>query len=127
MKKSSFIFLISLFVLLALAVTACTPQAAAQNSIPPAATAPAGAPAAYTDPFAYCSAVGTIDAPDSRYTGVAMPDTLIQGYLKAAGLQNNGEPMDLLRTTTSWRCMDKSVYVCNIGANLPCEFKGRYE
>jgi hypothetical protein len=88
-----------------------------------ASATPVSAQATYTDPFAYCSAVGTIDIPDSRYNGVAMPDTLIQGYLKATGLQNNGEPMDLLRTTTSWRCMDKSVYVCNIGANLPCDSK----
>jgi hypothetical protein len=130
MKKSSLVFLFTISMLLALLVTACTSAASTQNSVPPA-TILAAQPSAtiapnqatYTDPFAYCSAVGTIDAPDSRYTGVAMPDTLIQGYLKAAGLQNNGEPMDLLRTTTSWRCMDKSVYVCNIGANLPCDSK----
>jgi hypothetical protein len=131
MKKGSTIFLSSLSMLLVLAVTACGSAASAQNSVPPSSTAmpasasatPINALATYTDPFAYCSAVGTIDTPDSRYTGVAMPDTLIQGYLKAAGLQNNGEPMDLLRTTTSWRCMDKAVYVCNIGANLPCDSK----
>ena len=79
--------------------------------------------ATYTDPFAYCSAVGTIDAPDSRYTGVPVPDAIIQGYLKAAGLENNGEPMELLQKSTIWRCMNKSVYVCNFGANLPCDSK----
>jgi hypothetical protein len=130
MKKTLFVFPVALSILLSLVVTACSSAASAQNSVPPAtplaaqATAtPAPNQATYTDPFAYCSAVGTIDAPDSRYTGVALPDTLIQGYLKAAGLQNNGEPMDLLRQTTSWRCMDRAVYVCNVGANLPCDSK----
>jgi len=131
MKKSSLVFLFTLSMLLALTFTACTSPATFQNSTPPPATAttvqasatPASIQATYTDPFAYCSAVGTIDAPDSRYTGVALPDTLIQGYLKAAGLQNNGEPMDLLQKSTIWRCMNKAVYVCNFGANLPCDSK----
>ena len=131
MKKISTGFLYPLVMLLALVGTACTAQANAQNSTLQAATtptprvseAPAGAQATFTEPFAYCSAVGTIDTPDSRYTGVPLPDTLIQGYLRAAGLQNNGEPMELLQKSTIWRCMNKSVYVCNFGANLPCDSK----
>ena len=131
MKKYWIGFLFTLAMLMALVVTACTAPAIAQNSTLPAATettarvteTPVGAQATYTDPFAYCSGVGTIDTPDSRYTGVPLPDSIIQGFLKAAGLQNNGEPMELLQKTTMWRCMNKAVYVCNIGANLPCDSK----
>jgi len=106
MKKSAMGFLSTLAMLLALGVTACT-----------------AARAAYTDPFAYCAAVGTIDKPDSRYTGVPVPAAIIQGYLKAAGLENNGEPLDILQKSTIWRCINESVYVCNFGANLPCDSK----
>jgi hypothetical protein len=31
--------------------------------------------------------------------------------------------MEMLRQTTTWRCMDNKVYACNVGANLPCEAK----
>jgi len=132
MKKSFLGFLFSLTMPLALAMAACaarpnTPNAtmatAPAVTVLPATLAPAGAQATYTDPFAYCSAVGTIDAPDSRYTGDSIPLTIIQGYLKAAGLENNGEPIQILQKSTIWRCMNKAVYVCNFGANLPCDSK----
>ncbi len=130
MKKSSLVFFFTLSMLLALAVTACTSPALPQNSAPTATTiaaqasaTPASDQATYVDPFAYCAAVGTIDAPDSRYIGVRLPDSIIQGFLKAAGLQNNGEPLELLQKSTIWRCMNNAVYVCNFGANLPCDSK----
>lgn len=122
----------TLTIILALAVTACTAQPTAQSSTLFPATAmaaseavgtPTGPQATYTDPFAYCSAVGTIDTPDSRYVGEPVPLIIIQGFLKAAGLQNNGEPVDILRAGTLWRCMGNAVYVCNVGANLPCDSK----
>jgi hypothetical protein len=40
-----------------------------------ASPAPGSGPQArFSDPFAYCAAVGTIDAPDARYTGPRVPD-----------------------------------------------------
>ena len=78
------------------------------------------APKTYDDPFAYCAAVGTLDSPDARYIGAAVPDAVINGYLQAAGLTGSTELLDMLRQTTTWRCMDGSVMVCNYGANLPC-------
>jgi len=128
MKKSFFSFLYALPILLALALVACTGQPATPNAPlatapAPATLAPTGARITYTDPFAYCSAVGTIDALDSRYTGDPVPLMIIQGYLKAAGLENNGEPLQILQKSTIWRCMNKAVYVCNFGANLPCDSK----
>jgi Tol biopolymer transport system component len=77
----------------------------------------------YDDPFTYCAAVGTIDQPDSRYTGPEITEEVIDGYLRAADLQETTEPMEMLEQTTVWRCMDDSVYACNVGANLPCEAK----
>ena len=128
MKKTSSVLFYALPILLALALVACTGHPATPNSPPatapaPATLAPTGARITYTDPFAYCSAMGTIDAPDSRYTGDPVSLTIIQGYLKAAGVENNGEPLQILQKSTIWRCMNKAVYVCNFGANLPCDSK----
>jgi hypothetical protein len=75
------------------------------------------------DPFTYCTGVGTIDAPDARYTGEKVPDSIVQGYLKAAGIQNSTEPSDVFKKATLWRCMKGKVYACNFGANLPCDSK----
>ena len=77
----------------------------------------------FADPFAYCGAVGTVDKPDTRYTGQPIPDGIINGFKKAAGLESSTEPMDMLRKTTIWRCMEGKVYACNFGANLPCDSK----
>ncbi len=79
--------------------------------------------ATFSDPFAYCAAVGTVDKPDARYTGAPVPDEVINGFKKAAGLESSTEPMDMLRKTTIWRCMGGKVYACNFGANIPCDSK----
>jgi hypothetical protein len=67
--------------------------------------------------------VGTIDAPDARYTGAKVPDAIIEGFKQAAGLQASTEPSDIFKQATTWRCMDGKVYACNFGANLPCDSK----
>ena len=108
--KKIFLFLISTLCLLG--VTACSVTDA--NS-------PTGAETTYTDPFAYCAAVGTIDTPDERYSGPAIPDEIIEGYKNAAGLTDSSEPLDVFKETTIWRCMNGEVMVCNYGANLPCD------
>ena len=73
----------------------------------------------YTDPFAYCAAVGTIDAPDARYVGAKVPDAIARG-LRAATLAAPDAPLDGFIDGGSWRCMDGQVYACTVGANLPC-------
>ncbi len=80
-------------------------------------------PVTFTDPFAYCSAIGQIDAPDSRYTGPKMSAALFKDYLVAAGLPLNGDYPDVFKQMTIWRCMDNQVYACNFGANIPCDSK----
>ena len=79
--------------------------------------------ATFTDPFAYCAAVGTIDAPDARYAGPKVPDGVIEGFKKAAGLEASTAPSDVFKKATIWRCMEGKVYACNFGANLPCDSK----
>lgn len=113
---------------LLLVLAACsTPQTA---SIQTATTSPSSSVSiaknssvqkTYDDPFAYCAAVGTIDAPDARYTGPHTSDEIINGYKIAAGLTDSTEPMEMLKKMTIWRCMNNQVYVCNFGANLPRE------
>lgn len=76
----------------------------------------------HTDPFAYCAAVGTVDAPDGRWAGPPVPVAVIEGLIRAAGLPENA-PRRQLRRSTFWRCMDGKVYACFVGANLPCQSK----
>ena len=75
----------------------------------------------YNDPFAYCQAVGTIDAPDARYTGPQVPEIIAQGLRNAFNTPNT--PLDIYMRGTFWRCMNGKVYACNVGANLPCGSK----
>jgi hypothetical protein len=78
--------------------------------------------ATFTDPFAYCRAVGTIDAPDARYTGPRVPPSVARGLQKAFAAPPDG-PLEPFLESSFWRCMDGKVYACSIGANLPCQEK----
>ena len=78
-------------------------------------------PATYDDPFAYCTAVGTMDTPDARYTGPKVPEDIARGLQKAFNAPET--PLDVLAGGSFWRCMDGRVYACFVGANLPCEAK----
>jgi hypothetical protein len=79
-----------------------------------------GESAVFTDPFAYCAAVGTIDAPDSRYTGPKVPAAVARGLLQTFGAPATASLEPFLHNTF-WRCMDRVVYACTVGANLPCQ------
>jgi hypothetical protein len=89
----------------------------------PATTPPTAnvAPTTYTDPFAYCAAVGTADTPGSDYVGPKVPESVAQGLQEALNVPDT--PIDVLENGSTWRCMDGSVYACFVGANLPCEAK----
>lgn len=88
------------------------------ESLPPVPT-PTGPPATYTDPFVYCAAVGTLDAPDERYAGPAAPDAVIEGLREKTDIAE-GAPAHWVAVGTVWRCMDGDVWACFVGANLPC-------
>lgn len=111
MKLNNKLPLIFILFILVSAVTACA-QVGSQS---------------YTDPFAYCTAIGTIDAPDARFTGLALPDVIVQGYLKANNLDLSLAVDENFTKMTSWRCMDSKVYACNVGANLPCASKANLD
>jgi hypothetical protein len=107
---------------LVMLVLGCTSEPGTTIASPQGMAAPSVTSARqYTDPFAYCAAVGTVDAPGRPYVGPKMPDQIIAGFKVAAGLEGSTEPMDVLRHTTVWRCMGGRVYACNFGANLPCD------
>jgi hypothetical protein len=75
----------------------------------------------YSDPFAYCAAVGTVDAPEGRYNGPALPDAVVQGLIQL-GVVSADAPAEFQKHMV-WRCMDGQVWICHFGANLPCQEK----
>ncbi|MBS1852428.1 MAG: hypothetical protein JST79_16095 [Acidobacteria bacterium] len=67
----------------------------------------------YSTPVAYCRAVGTIDKPDSRYTGPKLPRWM-------------GRQLNLSATQADqmeWRCAHGAILACVYGANIPCNAK----
>ncbi|MBN1138303.1 MAG: hypothetical protein JXM73_17070 [Anaerolineae bacterium] len=109
-----FVVVLSLIIVLFAAACSTTrPEPTAANANP--------APSSYDDPFAYCAAVGTVDAPDARYNGPEMPDAIVAG-LVAQGIVSADAPAEFIKSGV-WRCMDSQVWVCHFGANLPCQEK----
>jgi hypothetical protein len=76
------------------------------------ATLPAFAQA-FTNPVAYCKAEGTIDRPDSRYTGPKLPAWMARDLNLKPGQSKLME----------WRCANGTVLACVYGANIPCDSK----
>jgi hypothetical protein len=75
-----------------------------------------------SDPFAYCERVGTDDRLSG--TGSALSEAsakFLEPYLRAALELPAGT--SLSRGSVFWRCMQGKVYVCAVGANLPCGSK----
>ncbi len=101
-------------------LTACAPIVAPtsdSSTVPPAATATDDA-ATFTDPFAYCAAVGTLDTPDERYVGAEVPASVLDALQIALGTP--ADAPDGLSDGVFWRCMAGQLYACAVGANLPC-------
>ena len=78
-------------------------------------------PASYSDPFAYCAAVGTVDAPGADYAGPQVPESVALGLQQAMNVPDT--PLEMLQNGSFWRCVDGKVVACFVGANLPCEAK----
>jgi hypothetical protein len=91
------------------AIEAATDTPAAQpsvTSVPPEVAQ--GTLAAFTDPFSYCAAVGTVDEPDSRWTGEPVPPA-VAGFF---GEEPGGSYF--------WRCFEGTVLGCAVGAQSYC-------
>ena len=73
----------------------------------------------FADSFTYCAAVGTIDAPDERYTGPEVPEEMVEALREELEMPDDA-PTDWVAGGTFWRCMDGKVWACFVGANLPC-------
>jgi hypothetical protein len=72
----------------------------------------------WTDPHAYCRAVGTIDAPDSRYAGLKEPH----------GIRDLFDDLsDRTDVILEWRCMDGAVYACGSGNSPICDKMTPYD
>jgi hypothetical protein len=72
--------------------------------------------AAANDPVGYCKAAGTRDSVRS------LPSTLRSAAAAALGLPP-GAAGSAGSEGYFWRCMDGVVYVCAVGANIPCQSK----
>jgi hypothetical protein len=106
----------------AMAVLAVAVASGARAGQAGAQRIPAAAPqsaTSWTDPFAYCAAVGNIDAPDERWTGDKVPGAVVDGLKKALDLAAD-VPAEFVARGASWRCMNARVYACSAGANIPC-------
>ncbi len=75
----------------------------------------------WADPVPYCRAIGTIDAPDARYTGPKLPHWIVQALRRA--VQAPPSAPSFLFHHTVWRCLEGQVMACTTGANIPCDQK----
>ena len=76
----------------------------------------------FTDAVAYCQAVSTVDAPDARYTGPAVPDWMVGAlYSKDELKAQKKAKVDPARAVV-WRCMGGKVFACVQGNSPMREF-----
>jgi len=79
--------------------------------------------AALTDPVAYCQSVGTIDAPDAKYKGPAVPDWMVaKAYPPEAIKARKSAGMDPAKTIV-WRCASGAVLMCVQGNSPQCDWR----
>ena len=94
-------------------IAACGSSGSSGAATPAAGATSQATAATYAEPFAYCAAVDTIDAPDARYTGPQYPASVVDGLAKASG-------HPVASGAAPWRCVGGAVWACTVGANLPC-------
>lgn len=81
---------------------------------------PTNAAATFTDPFAYCGAVGNALHPDARYTGSPEPESVVRALERALGSKEGTLDRYAKSGDVYWRCQDSRVLACFPGANLTC-------
>ncbi len=67
---------------------------------------------AASSPWSYCRQTGTDD------TLREIPNALVPAAVRLFGL--SAMPAEQVRLGTYFRCYEGDVFVCNVGANLPC-------
>src|SRR6476619_5508935 len=87
--------------------------------------AKAATPGGFDDPVACCQAVGTIDAPDAKYKGPAVPDWMVKkAYPPEAIKAQKDAGMDPKRAIV-WRCASGAVLMCVQGNAPQCGKRAR--
>jgi hypothetical protein len=119
MNRKEYLERTAALLLLALSSSACVAQEGSRGAAPPTVAA---AQSGFSDPFTYCAAMGTIDAPDERYVGASVPEVIIADLREKAEISEDA-PADWVAEGTVWRCMEGEVWACFVGANLPCAEK----
>ena len=77
-------------------------------------------PATYADPVAYCKAVHAVDAPNSHYSGPAVPDWMVHALYTPAEIKaQKSAGVDPARAIV-WRCMDGKLFGCVQGNSPIC-------
>ena len=74
--------------------------------------------AVLNDPVAYCQAVGTVDAPDAKYKGPAVPDWLVQKAYPPEALKAQKDSGIDPKRAIVWRCASSAVLMC-VQGNAP--------
>jgi hypothetical protein len=69
------------------------------------------------DPFTACKATPDLDEP---VIAKRVSRTTLSRMAKALKLQMTAREIDAMREAFYWRCMNADVYVCFVGANIPC-------
>jgi len=71
-------------------------------------------------PFEFCAAIGnSLILPPGGDERASLVPAALREPLRIQGLAGKNLPVDA-PIAARWRCMDKEVYVCPLGANLPC-------
>lgn len=76
---------------------------------------------AVADPFQWCANGASSPVMSGVDGSATLPDPLIKPMI-LKGLVTHAMPMKLLQASR-WRCMSGGVFVCMVGANLPCNEK----
>ncbi len=69
------------------------------------------------DPFTVCKATPDLDEP---VIAKRVSRAMLNRMAKALKLQMTARDLDAMREAFYWRCMNADVYVCFVGANIPC-------
>jgi len=72
----------------------------------------------FTDPFTFCTEVRVHEVIPAEATGGHFPSLLATAMIDQ-GVISADVPEDI-RHAAQWRCMNSDVWVCFVGANLPC-------
>lgn len=73
------------------------------------------------DAFAYCAEAGVSDVMPDAPGRNAFPPSLANAMVEQGLI--SAEAPEPVRKANRWRCMDGAVWVCSVGANLPCDEK----